>query len=364
VADEAGDVFRRAGVVDQHRAVAALRAALGAPLHAYLLVGPPGAGAAAAARGFSAALLCPAGGDGTCRDCRLALAGEHPDVITFVPAGAYLSVGDAADVVREAQRSPVEGGRKVLVLHELHRVQHAAPALLKTLEEPPASTVSVLLADAVVPELVTIASRSARIDLPPLAAATIEKALVGEGVDPERAAEVASPALGDLERARVLATDDDLARRQRLWQSLPEHLDGTGSTVATAVDELLEHIDDAAAPLRARQAAEAAALEERLAATGARGSGGRKALAEQHKRALRRQRVTELRFGLATLAAAYRDRLAADPEDPAAAVAAIDAVTAAAEGLVRNPNEPLLLQALLLRLPARSGTPRRASSPA
>ncbi len=345
-------VFRQAGVVDQDRAVAALDASARAPVHAYLLAGPPGAGAAAAARGFTAALLCPDGGDGTCRACRLVLAGEHPDVATFAPSGAFLRVPEVEDVVREAMRSPVEGSRKVLVLHEVHRVGDATPALLKTLEEPPASTVFVLLADAVAPEIATIASRCARIDLPPLSASTIEAALVAEGVDASRAAEVAPAALGDLERARVLAVDDDLARRQRLWRTLPSHLDGKGSTVAAAVDELLEHIEEAAAPLRARQTEEVTALEERLAAMGARGSGGRKALAEQHKRGLRRHRATELRFGLATLAAAYRDHLAADGRDPAADVEAIDAITAAAEGLVRNPNETLLLQALLLRLPS------------
>jgi hypothetical protein len=174
---------------------------------------------------------------------------------------------------------------------------------------------------------------------------------VAQGVDAERAASVAPAALGDLERARVLIADEDLARRQRLWRTLPAHLDGTGSTVAAAVDELLEHIEEAASPLKARQVLEAATLEDRLAATGARGSGGRKALAEQHKRGLRRHRATELRFGLATLAAAYRDDLAAEPGDAAADVAAIDAITAAAEGLVHNPNETLLLQALFLRLP-------------
>jgi DNA polymerase-3 subunit delta' len=234
-------------------------------------------------------------------------------------------------------------------------VGDATPALLKTLEEPPASTVFVLLADAVAPEIATIASRCARVDLPPLPAATIEAALTGEGVPAERAAAVAPAALGDLERARVLANDDDLARRQRLWRTLPSALDGRGATVASAVDELLEHIEEAAAPLRSRQAAEAAALEERLAALGVRGGGGRKALAEQHKRGLRRHRATELRFGLATLAAAYRDHVAADPQDPGPAVGAVDAITEAAEGLVRNPNETLLLQALVLRLPPLPG---------
>jgi DNA polymerase-3 subunit delta' len=348
----AEEVFRQAGVVEQDRAVAALDASAVAPVHAYLLVGPPGAGAAAAARGFSAALLCASGGDGTCRDCRLALAGEHPDVRSFAPSGAALRVEEAEAIVREATRSPVEGARKVVVVHDVHRVDVATPALLKTLEEPPASTVFVLLADAVAPEIATIASRCARVDLPALPGSTIEAALVAEGVAADRAAAVAPAALGDLERARLLATDEDLARRERLWRTLPSSLDGTGGTVATAVDELLEHIEEAAAPLKAQQAAEAAALEERLAATGARGSGGRKALTEQHRRVQRRHRATELRFGLATLASVYRDHLASGAADPAADVAAVDAITATAEGLVHNPREELMLQALLLRLPS------------
>jgi DNA polymerase-3 subunit delta' len=49
-----------AGVVGQEKAVAALVAAAARPVHAYLFVGPPGTGKAVAARGFAAALLCPA----------------------------------------------------------------------------------------------------------------------------------------------------------------------------------------------------------------------------------------------------------------------------------------------------------------
>lgn len=92
-------------------------------------------------------------------------------------------------------------------------------------------------------------------------------------------------------------------------------------------------------------AAELAALEERIEAYGERGS-NRKALADEQKRRLRRHRTGELRFGLAALAARYRDSLAAG-EAGAGAVAAVDA---AADALTRNPNEALLLQALLLAL--------------
>ena len=77
------------------------------------------------------------------------------------------------------------------------------------------------------------------------------------------------------------------------------------------------------------------------------------ALEERHKRELRRHRIDELRAGLATLAGSYRDavvdRSMARPETAAKAVKRIhDAL----EALDRNPNEQLLLQALLLELPA------------
>ena len=83
---------------------------------------------------------------------------------------------------------------------------------------------------------------------------------------------------------------------------------------------------------------------------------GRKELDDRHKREQRRLRTDELRWGLAILAAAYRDRAAAAPRRlgrPSAALDAAQAVHAAGEALIRNPNETLLLQALLLRLDPR-----------
>src|SRR5713101_3142640 len=65
------------GVRGQERAVAQLRAAARAPVHAYLFVGPPGSGKRAAAYAFAASLLCPDGGCNACRACTLALAAHH-----------------------------------------------------------------------------------------------------------------------------------------------------------------------------------------------------------------------------------------------------------------------------------------------
>ncbi|MGH9112433.1 MAG: ATP-binding protein [Acidimicrobiales bacterium] len=347
-----GDPWR--DVVDQRAAVRLLVAAARAPVHAYLLTGPPGSGKRALARGFAAALLA-AGSTGEARDrhVRLALAEQHPDLRVVEPEGMTFRKGDAERMVRHATLAPVEGERKVVVALGCEEIEdEAAGYLLKIVEEPPASTVFALLATEVLPELVTIASRCARVELGPLAATSIAARLVTEGVSADRAEVAAAAAAGDLERARTLATDDRLALRHQAWREAPRRLDGTGYRAAEVVAELQSMIAEALGPLQERQAAEAAAVEQQIERFGLRGAGKRE-VETRHKREVRRFRAAELRFGLATLAAAYRDTLAAEGTDVAAAalVDAASRIDEAGVALTRYPNETLLLQALMARLP-------------
>ena len=356
------DVFDR--VVGQEPAVAHLRAAARAPVHAYLLVGPPGTGRRTAARALAAALLCPrfeevGSGCGECDVCVRVTAGVHPDVAVIEREGAFLGIDQAREIRRLAMRTPNEAARKVLVIPEFHLAQDAVPALLKVVEEPPPSTVFVILADHVSRELVTIASRCVRIDFGPLPVERLVEMLVDDGIDPAVAADVAEASGGRLDRARLLASDAGFGARRAAWRSVPSRLDGTGATVSMLAAELVELLGSAAvAPLVARHAREVAELEDRVKRSGERGS-GRKVLADRHRRELRRLRTDELRYGLATLSAAYRDALVQRRVDASAGVAGLDALQKAAESLIHNPGEPLLLQALLLRLP-----PVRATAPA
>ncbi len=346
----ADDVW--AGVVGQPSAVARLRAALVAPVHAYLFVGPAGSTKLEAARAFAASLLHPDGDVGG-RDVRLVLHGEHPDVREIARVGAAISAEQADEIVRLAAMAPREGPRKVLILDEFHLLRaEGAAKLLKTIEEPTPTTTFLVLADQVPPELVTIASRCVRIDFRPIPTEDIESVLVAEGVDATAAHEAAAASSGNLDRARVLASDPELHRRREAFAAIPSRLDGTGSAVATVVDELQQLIEAAAAPLAARQATELTALEERVAAAGERGS-GRSQLVERHKRELRRHRTDELRSGLGVLATAYRDRLVAGHgHRPGDDIEAVQHIHEALEALERNPNETLLLQNLLLHLPS------------
>jgi DNA polymerase-3 subunit delta' len=362
-----------AAVVGQEQAVATLTAAASRPVHAYLFVGPAGSGKSAAARSFAAALLCPAiPADSACDTCRRVFAGVHPDVIEVEREGAAISIDTAREVSRLAAISPVEGSRKIIILHDFHLVEDAGPALLKTIEEPPATAVFVILAEYVPPELVTIASRCVRVDFLPLSTEQVAQVLEREGVEPARAMTLADASGRRLDRARLLATDMGFEVRRQAWLDVPDRLDGTGASAAVVAQELVGLLDSSVEPLKLRQDAERAALEERNARAASVGGAGRSPRAgsrtakamlvvgvaemeTRHRREQRRQRTDELRGGLATLASAYRDRLsraAGDPRRRAVAVHAIQRIDQLGRDLQYNPGELLQLQALLTRLGA------------
>jgi DNA polymerase III subunit delta' len=341
-------------VVGQPRAVRQLIASAVSPVHAYLFVGPAGSTKDEAARAFAALLLARTD-DPDDRDARLALVDEHPDVRLTQRQGPRISAPQIDEVIRIASLLPMESDRKVMILDEFHLLEATQAArLLKVIEEPPASTFFIVLADQVPDDLVTIASRCVRIDFSPIDADVIARRLIDEGCEPDHARSAAAAAAGSLDRARVLVSDEDLARRRDSFASVPRRLDGTGTRVATLAEEIVGLADASAAPLVPIHAAEVAALEARVAVAGERGS-GRKALEEKHKREVRRHRTDELRSGLGVIAGVYRDALVAGSAPrPDRLIHAVHRVHEALEALERNPNESLLLQALLLDLPGLS----------
>ena len=338
-------------VVGQSVAIERLRRAAERAVHAYLFVGPAGSTKKEAARAF-AALLIAGDDEPTNRDVDLVLRGEHPDVKEVARSGPAISFDQARDIVRTASLAPSEGDRKVMILDEFHLLRpEGAALLLKTIEEPPASTTFLILADFVPHDLITISSRCARIDFRLVDEQHIADKLVSEGVDPDSAAEAAAAAAGNLDRARVLAADPELAARRRAFAEVPHQLDGNGATVMRIVDELTAMIEAAAGPLADRHAGEVGELDERIARYGERGS-GKKTLDERHKRELRRHRTDEWLAGLTVMAGTYRDALVAGGvQRPDAIAEAVTRIHRAMEAFERNPNEALLLQSLLWSLP-------------
>jgi DNA polymerase III subunit delta' len=341
-------------VVGQEDAVAQLRAAARTPVHAYLFRGPSGNGGLAAALGFAAALLC-----GT---CRAALAGTDPDLHVVRRSGASVSKDTIRRVVNLAHRRPLASARQVIVVLDMHLVQDRAPVLLKTLEEPPGDTVFVLLADEVLPELVTVASRCVEVPFPPVPREALVRWLTASGVEPDMAAVVADTSAGNPERARVMVDDPDVSARVALWASVPDELTVSGTTAAVMARRVLESADRSVEPLRVANERRLEALTETARDMGERALPGRKEIVEQHQREERRFRTDALRAGLGVLARAYGARatgaarsqtgVPASDRGVEAAAKAVGLITEAAQALPRNPNETLLLQSLFVRLAA------------
>src|SRR5271167_287635 len=181
----------------------------GAPSHAYLFHGPSGTGKRAIARAFAAALLADGAHDPERVVERIA-RGHYPDLTWVTPSGASeMLVGDIEEpVVAAATRTPFESSRRVFVIEGADTMNdQAANRMLKTLEEPPAFTHLLLLADRREDVLATIASRCLAVRFDPLAPALIARRLEGgagqddpeggEGVGSDRALACARLALGD-----------------------------------------------------------------------------------------------------------------------------------------------------------------------
>jgi DNA polymerase III subunit delta' len=350
-------------VVGQDRAVVLLQRAAERPVHAYVLVGPRGSGTDEAARCFAAAVIAPEDD----RTWDLALRGRHPDVIEIDPADNQIRVEHAQEIIDEAYSSPVEGDRKAIIVFEAERLNEAAAnKLLKTLEEPPASALLVLVTAGADQLLPTILSRCQRVDFAHLAPGTIERVLAEAGVAPDRADLVARLAGGRLDRARAL--DGRLAAVRDAFVSATAALDGSGSVVAAHVAAVQEAMQGAMSDLEVAHAEETASLTTELEQAGYPDRVARaqlRRLGDQQKRADRHARTELLLEGITALESVYRDALAGpdapvlNVDRPALAIdaracgTALDACRAARQVLVEhNPNETLLLERLFLHLPA------------
>jgi DNA polymerase III subunit delta' len=363
-------------LVGQEVAVSALLGALesASPGHAWLFVGPEGVGRRPAAFAFAAALNCDRGGCGECESCRKILRNAHPDVHLVVPEGQQILVdqirGSTTDrgVIPEASRTPIEGRAKVFLIEDAAQMNlHAANALLKVLEEPPADVTFILVtADGdALPE--TVVSRCRRVDFVPLGPQAIRRVLVEQhGLDGERAAWAARVG-GNLARALRMAFDPEAAARRAGHAALPARLAVSDLAEAIrAAEEIRSEAEAAARSLREVHDRELAEHAE-VMGEGRGTAAGRKRVQDRQKREARRAELDAYLFALDDLAAAYRDLLLAglgagadlltDPDvpsrraqDPAPALRAIEQIERTRLAIERNAAPRLALEALFVGL--------------
>jgi len=344
------------GIIGHSAVVDLLRRDLLRPSHAYLFVGPSGLGKSTVARHFAAGLLCDPD-DAGCR--RRALGGGHPDLILVEPDGrTSLTVDRARATVAGAALTPVESSRKVFLFEEAGMMSpEAANALLKTLEEPTASTIFLLVAESEDDLPSTVASRSRVVFFGRVADAEVVAALEERGVDPEQAAHAARTSGGRPGLALMLATRPEVAAFRRTWLSVPGRLRPATGEAFRLAESVVAASEPLLASLEERQEAEMGDAVDAAAV---------RLLKERHERERRRAASSLFLTGLEMLASWYRDaaaaQLGAAPRNrdlagadlvsvaPAAAVACAQRVMATAASLGANQRPELALTALFADL--------------
>ncbi|MEX2237788.1 MAG: AAA family ATPase [Dehalococcoidia bacterium] len=205
----------------QAKAVRTLSAAVADPAHAYLLCGPEGSGKEILAREFAQALLCTAPADKPCKicsACRRVEGAGHPDLVVLSPQGKLgYREEETEDIPAAAAVSPFEAPYKVFILNRVETLNRwGGNALLKVLEEPPATVVFLLLTSQPDEVIETIRSRCRLITLRPQSPAAIAETLRAEkGLTNSAAEAIAHLAAGRLDWALEAASDADLVDKRK-----------------------------------------------------------------------------------------------------------------------------------------------------
>ena len=210
---------------------------------AYLFVGPVGIGKETVARYFAQLIFCqqdtqPATVCGTCLACRKVDSGNHPDLQFVRPEGSLLKIGQIRELQKQIIYQPLEATRKVYILTEAERMtEEAENCLLKTLEEPPASSVLILLTSNIRVLLPTTRSRCQILQFHPMLTQELAQTLVEKfSVAPEQATTLAITTDGAIGKALT-----QLEKGDTLAGEVPEILKTTDQLAAF---RLAEHLKD------------------------------------------------------------------------------------------------------------------------
>jgi len=277
---------RLSDVVGHDRAGARLHhtAADGRVPGALLLLGPAGIGKRTLAEAFASRLLCavPVDGDacGGCAQCTRVAAGTHPDfrLVARDEERRDIRIEQVRDLTRWLVLHPLMATRKVGIIDEAHCLNaNGQNALLKTLEEPPASAVLILTASSAGALLPTVRSRCQVVRLDPLPADAVARVLATQGMAAEQLRTLAPLAEGSVGRALELAGESESQARARILDALPRlatlgasdisevaqdvSRGATGAALAAAIawyrDVLETAVAEGALPLRNPAAADA-----------------------------------------------------------------------------------------------------------
>lgn len=235
--------------------------------HALLLSGAAGLGKRALADALVSSTLCERRSSdgyacGSCRSCHLIAAGSHPDRVHLSfelrddgKPRTEIVIEQIRTLSQRLSLSSQFGGMQMVIIDPADRMNaSAANALLKTLEEPSASTIIVLISDQPSRLPATIRSRCQRVqfNLPERSAAL--EWLAGQGVAAKDGELALDAMLGNPGRALEALGDQSLTLRGECSRDLKALSDARGNALgiaeAWAADRPVERLWHAAVLVR------------------------------------------------------------------------------------------------------------------
>ena len=194
--------------------------------HAYAIEGQKGTGKEALTHFLIQLLLCEQPGENvpceTCRPCRLLKSGNHPNVLEIFPDGQDIKKDQILQLIYSMNKTGLEPGKRIYVLHEADRMNIAASnTLLKFLEEPEGDVTAILLTDRYQAILPTIQSRCQHISLRALPREEIIRKLKENGMT-EAMASTVSQITRNMEEAEELANSESFAQARKTVLKLVE----------------------------------------------------------------------------------------------------------------------------------------------
>lgn len=201
--------------------------------HAYIIQGEQFSGKEFIAKAFAAALQCEKGGTepcGECRSCKQFLTGNQPDII-YVGHEKPNTIG-VEDVRNRINNDiavkPYSSPYKIYIINEGEKMTpQAQNALLKTLEEPPAYAVLMILTTNAEELLPTILSRCVLLNMKPVPDKQVREYLKSELMIPDYKADICVAfARGNIGRAKQLATSEEFENIRNEALSLVKNIRG------------------------------------------------------------------------------------------------------------------------------------------